>query len=112
MVVHVLHTGGAIGTAFNPSDAVIQGAIDYLNTVYNGTLSPEGVGEIGVQFILATRDPYNNPTNGIHRVPVGLTDYVTYGVKLKLPMAFRTASSKVLPDGIRDYTIIFTWLTE
>ncbi|HMF71153.1 MAG TPA: hypothetical protein VK616_06740, partial [Flavitalea sp.] len=30
VVVHILHTGGTVGTAFNPTDAVIQGAIDYL----------------------------------------------------------------------------------
>jgi len=27
VVVHVMHTGGAVGTIYNPSDAVIQSAI-------------------------------------------------------------------------------------
>src|SRR5918993_595954 len=72
VVVHVLHTGGAEGTIYNPSAATIQGAINYLNSVYNGTFpGGEGVGEIGVQFQLATRDPNNNPTDGINRVNFG-----------------------------------------
>src|SRR5436190_5336576 len=29
VVVHVVHTGGAIGTVYNPTDAQIIGAIDY-----------------------------------------------------------------------------------
>src|SRR5262245_37788239 len=37
VVVHVMHTGGAIGTIYNPTDAQITGAINYLNQVYAGT---------------------------------------------------------------------------
>ena len=37
VVVHVIHTGGAVGTIYNPSDANIQNAINYLNQVYNGS---------------------------------------------------------------------------
>src|SRR5688500_15445311 len=37
VVVHVMHTGGAVGTIYNPSDADIIGAINYLNQVYAGT---------------------------------------------------------------------------
>jgi hypothetical protein len=37
VVVHVMHTGGAVGTIYNPSDAAILGAINYLNQVYAGT---------------------------------------------------------------------------
>ena len=37
VVVHVMHTGGAVGTIYNPTDAQIMGVIDYLNQVYAGT---------------------------------------------------------------------------
>ncbi|MBS1598505.1 MAG: T9SS type A sorting domain-containing protein [Bacteroidetes bacterium] len=68
VVVHVVHTGGAVGTIYNPDDATIQGAINYLNAVYGGTYPGlEGVGDLGVQFVLAKRDPNCNPTNGITR---------------------------------------------
>jgi len=85
VVIHVLNTGGAEGTIYNPSTANIQDALTYLNSVYNGTLpGGEGVGEIGVQFVFATRDPHNNPTTGIDRVDLsGIPDYVNYGVKIQ-----------------------------
>ncbi|HTS43111.1 MAG TPA: hypothetical protein VMH01_01840 [Puia sp.] len=58
VVVHVINTGGAIGTIYNPSDAQIQGAINYLNAVYNGTYPGiQGAGDLGIQFVLAQRDP-------------------------------------------------------
>src|SRR5882724_3893526 len=69
VVVHVVHTGGAVGSIYNPTDAQIQGAIDYLNAVYNGTYpGTQGVGDLGIQFALAKRDQNCNPTNGINRV--------------------------------------------
>ena len=61
--------GGAIGSIYNPTDAQILGAINYLNAVYNGTYpGTQGVGDLGIQFVMAQRDPNCNPTNGINRV--------------------------------------------
>lgn len=83
VVVHVVHTGGEIGTMYNPTDAQIIGAIDYLNSIFNGTHSSltGGVGDIQIQFALAQRDPNCNPTNGINRVDGSvLTGYVAGGV--------------------------------
>jgi hypothetical protein len=84
VVVHIVHTGGAIGSIYNPTDADIQNTIAYLNQVYNGTYpGTEGVGDIEIQFALAQRDPSCNPTNGINRVNgSGLTEYTTSGVRL------------------------------
>lgn len=73
VVVHVLHTGGAIGSAYNPSDAQITGMIDYLNQTYAATWpgypdASSGGTEIPLRFTLAKRDPNCNPTTGIIRV--------------------------------------------
>jgi hypothetical protein len=84
VVVHVVHTGGAIGTIYNPTDAQIQGAIDYLNAVYNGTYPTlaGGVGDLGIQFVLAKRDPNCNPTSGIDRIDgSSLANYAASGVR-------------------------------
>jgi hypothetical protein len=68
VVVHIVHTGEAVGTIYNPSDAQIEGAIDYLNSVYAGTFpGAEGVGDMQIQFALARRDPNCNITTGITR---------------------------------------------
>ena len=88
VVVHVIHTGGAVGTTYNPTDATIQGAIDYLNDVYNGTWTGSGgaimgVGDLQIQFVLATKDPDGNVSTGINRINgTVLTDYSTMGVGL------------------------------
>jgi len=69
VVVHVVHTGGAVGSIYNPTDAQIEGAIDYLNSVYAGTFTDvQGIGDMQIQFALAQRDPNCNPTSGINRV--------------------------------------------
>ncbi|GGB15260.1 zinc-dependent metalloprotease [Puia dinghuensis] len=86
VVVHVIHTGGDVGTIYNPSDAQILGALSYLNQVYNGTwpgtvTTGYGAGNLGIQFVLAQRDPTCNPTNGINRVDgSGVAGYVAGGV--------------------------------
>ena len=87
VVVHIVHTGNAIGTIYNPTDAQIQGAIDYLNAVYNGTYPTlsGGVGDLGIQFVLAKRDPNCNPTTGINRIDgSSLANYVSGGVRTQI----------------------------
>jgi hypothetical protein len=88
VVVHVIHTGEAIGHAYNPTDATITGAISYLNQVYAGTyggMEPAGsdaAGEIQIQFALATRGPDCTATTGINRVDGnGIAGYAANGVR-------------------------------
>jgi len=51
LVVHVVSTGAAVGTIYNPSDAQIQATINYLNQVYNGTYpGTQGAGDLQIQF--------------------------------------------------------------
>lgn len=88
VVVHVIHTGGAVGTIYNPADANINAAISYLNAVYDGTWNGAGgsilgAGDIQLKFVLATKDPENNPTSGIVRVNGSIiSNYNSSGVML------------------------------
>ncbi|MEI9911477.1 MAG: M43 family zinc metalloprotease [Bacteroidota bacterium] len=88
VVVHVMHTGGPIGSTYNPTDLQITGAINYLNQVYAGTYpgmtapSPGGAaGDIDIQFALAQRTPTCGATNGIDRVDASsIPNYTSFGV--------------------------------
>lgn len=82
VVVHVMHTGGAVGSIYNPTDVQIQGAINYLNQVYNGSYpGTQGIGDIQIQFALATRDPNCNVTAGIERIDASsIAGYTANGV--------------------------------
>ncbi len=88
VVVHVMHTGGAIGSIYNPTDAQIIGAITYLNQVFAGTyagmtapVEGGGVVNMELQFALAQRTPTCGYTNGIDRVDASsLPNYTTNGV--------------------------------
>lgn len=88
VVVHVMHTGGAVGTIYNPDDAQIMGAINYLNQVYAGTWSgmipqdgASAVTDIQIRFALAQRAPGCGSTNGIDRVDASsIANYTAYGI--------------------------------
>ncbi|HEY6144501.1 MAG TPA: M43 family zinc metalloprotease [Flavobacterium sp.] len=74
VVVHVIHSGQAIGTAPNITDTQIQSQIRVLNEDYrkiSGTpgdnTNPVGA-DTQIQFALALQDPNGNPTNGIDRI--------------------------------------------
>jgi hypothetical protein len=88
VVFHILHSGEAEGTYFNPSAGAIDSLVDYLNKSWAATwpMFP-GPGAGGVrmplQFKLAQRDPDCNPTTGIVRVDASvLPNYTMYGVNL------------------------------
>jgi len=73
VVIHVIHTGGAVGSVYNPTDAQLQGMITYLNQSYAATYPGypnvnTGGTYIPLQFVLAKRDPNCSPTTGILRV--------------------------------------------
>ncbi len=82
VVVHVVHTGGALGSVYNPTDAQITGAINYLNQVYDGTYPGiQGVGDMQIKFALAQRDPNCNPTTGINHIDgSGISGYTAAGI--------------------------------
>ncbi|NML21435.1 T9SS type A sorting domain-containing protein [Pseudoflavitalea sp. G-6-1-2] len=86
VVIHVIHTGGAVGTNYNPADAQLTGMIDYLNQSFQATwasypLAGAGGTRVPFRFILAQRAPDCTPTTGIVRVDgSSIPGYVANGV--------------------------------
>lgn len=112
VVVHVLHTGGPVGSRYNPPDAQIEAAIAYLNEIYSGThpsLTPAGVnaaGDLGIRFALAQRDPDCNPTSGIHRINMSAnSDYINNGVSSNDYAADVAFKTPIIWDKTRYYNI-------
>ena len=76
VVVHVIHNGGAVGTAENISNEQIQSQITVLNQDYRRQENTNGyntnaVGaDIEVEFCLAQRDPSGLASNGIDRIAI------------------------------------------
>lgn len=89
VVVHVMHTGGAVGSIYNPTDASIIATINYMNQVFAGTYAGmeepvEGGGVVNLEltFALAQRTPSCGSTNGIDRVDLSSNStYVSGGVQ-------------------------------
>ncbi len=83
-VVHVIHTGEAVGSGTNISDIQIQSAITALNEDFRKMTGTNGDGEgvdVGIEFCLALRDPNGNSTNGIVRVDGSVVeDYAEQGI--------------------------------
>ena len=80
VVVHVMHNGQAVGSGTNISDAQIFSQIEVLNEDYralNTDISDVPVhfdslvGDVEIQFCLASFDPEGNITNGIDRIDMG-----------------------------------------
>lgn len=72
IVVHIIHTGGATGTMYNPTDAQVDTMIAKLNRVYATQFSAfpdttSGGTYMPFQFVLAQRDPSCGSTTGITR---------------------------------------------
>ncbi len=71
VVVHVIHTGEAIGSGPNIPDEQVFSAIQALNEDFRKIAGTNGDGigvDTGIEFCLAVRDPQGNSTTGIVRV--------------------------------------------
>lgn len=86
VVIHVIHTGGAIGTLYNPTDLQLTNMITYLNQSYAATYASypdttSGGVRIPIKFILAKRSPTGASSTGILRVDGSvLSGYAANGV--------------------------------
>lgn len=85
LVVHIIHTGDAIGTIYNPTDARIVDMIAYLNQAFgnNAPFNTAGGLDTDIRFELAKRTENCTTTNGINRVDgSGVPNYTTGGVSI------------------------------
>lgn len=86
VVVHIVHTGGPVGSSLNPADTTIISMIDYLNKSWAATWPTyadtfSGGTRIPVKFVLAKRNPSCAATTGINRVNgATLSGYTSNGV--------------------------------
>lgn len=74
VVVHVIHSGQAYGSAPNITDAQVESQITVMNQDFRKMAGTRGENSLAIaadtkiQFALAKVDPNGNPTNGIDRV--------------------------------------------
>ena len=81
VVVHVIHTGTAVGAADNPTNAQINALISNLNKSFRKQLSTSGGADMRIQFKLAIRSPNCTSTTGINRVDGSVVaNYATGGI--------------------------------
>jgi len=97
IVVHVINTGGAVGTGNNISNSQITNAIDGMNDRF-ANLTGFGA-DAGIVFCLADTDPDGNPTTGIVRVnATAVPGYAQYGVVHSASPTCLGVSSNTLKD--------------
>lgn len=90
VVIHVMHTGGAIGSIYNPSDAQLIAMINYLNQAFAAMWGPypdsmSGGTHVPIRFALAQRTENCGITTGIVRMNASASlgpDYLNNGVEL------------------------------
>jgi len=81
VVVHVIHTGNAIGTTGNPPDDSIIAMINNLNKAFRKNGSLYGGADMKIQFQLAVRSPLCGNSTGINRVNgSSVPNYVSGGI--------------------------------
>lgn len=86
VVVHVIHTGQAVGTTYNPSNTTIANFVQYLSDAFQASyaghlLEANGGTRVPIVFKLAQRAPGCTATNGINRIDASTNStYVASGV--------------------------------
>ena len=105
VVIHVIHSGGAIGSSYNPTDVQLLNMIIYLNQAYAASwpayASPTSGGtRIPIRFIMAQRAPNCTATSGIDRINGSiLPGYATEGVR------FENASGGVTDSALKSLAL-------
>lgn len=83
VVVHVIHSGQAVGTGRNISDARVLSQITVLNQDFRRMIGTPGyntnaVGaDVEIEFCMAQRKPDGTPTNGINRVNLNVASWAS-----------------------------------
>ena len=77
VVIHIIHTGTAVGVGANRSVAWVNTLLSNLNTKYRNTANSDSTIDTKIEFYLAKRDTNGVATTGINRVN-GTTAYASY----------------------------------
>ncbi|MBU6153375.1 MAG: hypothetical protein KGP28_03640 [Bdellovibrionales bacterium] len=116
VVFHVIHLGEPVGVGSNISNAQIESAITSLNQHFRKMTGTTGDGagvDTKIQFVLAKRDPNNQPTNGIIRVNgSSIPNYPTLGIEASSGTGAVEESVKALSTWPRDKYINVWVVTE
>ena len=84
VAVHVFHLGSPVGMDENISDAQILSAIEALNNDFRKVEGSAGDGsgvDVGIEFVLAQRDPEGSPSSGIVRLDANSIDgFAEHGI--------------------------------
>ena len=116
VVVHIIHSGGAVGTTYNIAATRVQSQIDVLNKDYSATNTDIGniptafqgvkAGDCGISFCLATKDPQGNALAepGIHRVAASTISGLTWSNN---GLSTSVIDQTVKPNTIWDVTKYF-----
>ncbi len=114
VVFHVAHTGGAVGSIYNPSDADLMAVINSLNLSYSNTFNePSTPGTFNsvntpIRFDLAQRTPTCVATTGIERVSYASnTTYVASGVFADVAGIDDTVIKNALRWPVNEYYNIY-----
>lgn len=81
VVVHVIHSGQAVGTQRNISDARVLSQITVLNQDFRRMIGTPGYNtnaigaDVEIEFCMAQRKPDGTATDGINRVNLGTTTW-------------------------------------
>jgi PKD repeat protein len=105
-VVHIIHEGEGIGQSSNITDEQILSAIAALNEDFRKIAGSNGDGEgvdVGLEFCLASRDPYGNPSTGIVRVDGStVANYADMGIEASGGVGANEATVKGLSTWPRE----------
>ncbi len=106
VVFHIIHLGEPVGLGSNISDAQVESAIVALNNHFRKVPGTTGDGsgvDTNIQFVLAKRDPSNQPTNGIVRVNgSSVANYSTLGIEASSGVGAVEENVKALSTWPRD----------
>jgi hypothetical protein len=94
VVVHIIHTGEALGVGFNRSDAWVNTLINNLNDKFRNQSNSALAVDAQIEFYLAKRSPTGTATTGINRVN-GTTAYADYA---SIGVPTNSATERALKD--------------
>lgn len=81
VVVHIIHSGTAVGALDNPGDSLVRSMIEGLNKAWRKNGPFYGGADMKIQFALAKRSPSGNTSSGINRVNgSSVPGYVSGGI--------------------------------